>query len=43
MMGQGKEILNTEFFSSINIYGENEDKALHMLGMQIEASYKYKQ
>lgn len=30
MMGEEKEILNIVFFSSINIYGENEDKALHM-------------
>lgn len=28
MMGGEKEILNIVFFSSINIYGENEDKAL---------------
>lgn len=29
-MGEGKEILNIVFFSSINIDGENEDKALHI-------------
>lgn len=29
-MGGGKEILNTVFFFSINIYGEHEDKVLHI-------------